>query len=469
MSEKQSIQTLPEVITKRNKSVNLSVILEYDTLDALDEKNETAEDDRTVWLCPETQFVRIAQPYNIGTPATKWFYGRQDILESMADNLHTGTEHDISTIVYGMKRAGKTSLIRRFIKDTIKQRGYNKTHLPVYTDLLKDYRTKKIENNGDFLFLLLDIIAQALNEHGQKSDFSREILSFREEFSQNPFETFSMLLEEVIEAIKPRKLLLVLDEFSTLHDCFSRNILTEEMFGFLSNTIQSTYQLSFIFTGTYVLLEMMREHAFDLAKICNPLMVSFLDDISARKLVVEPVKRDDTNPRRGWLEYNDQVVDRIVAVTNCHPYLIQYLCMQLVDKMNLQKHNTANLNNINEVVDEVVSKPSHSMPMLALWNEFDEPEHQVLAAIAAKINLARNRESLCENDGGTSVAEIASIFKEFGRNKRLEEVVIICSKLVDAEILERSTSEETEFYRITIPLYQMWLKRNKSLTAVFSK
>jgi hypothetical protein len=469
LKDKTPIQTeiFIQPTIAENESIDLSVFLEYDTLTKKNKRAELTKDNRTVWLYPETQFVRIEQPYDISDPATAWFYGRQDLLDSMADNLRSGEKHDISMIIYGMKRAGKTSVVKRFINHTLRQRKLETTHLSIYSDLQTNSRTNMIRSDGDFLFLLLNTIAQGLSSQFQRSQFLLEMSAFENEFQQDAFGTFSFLIENILDSIKPCRLLVVLDEFSSLQEAVNDNTLTERMFGFLSNIIQSTNQLSFIFTGTYTLFEMMREHAFDLAKICTPRLVSFLDDVSARKLVEEPTKRDENKPYKGWLEYNPQVVDRIVTVTNCHPFLIQYVCMQLVENMNIRKHNTVNLNNIDEIINNIVTKPVHEMPMLTLWNEFEPPEHKVLSVIASQSRVILNQAEFDEGRDSVRIDEVARIFKKQGEITTLEEIATICSRLIDAELLESSSLGETDSYKITIPLYQMWLKRNKSLTKIF--
>ncbi|MCP4402778.1 MAG: hypothetical protein GY801_36430 [bacterium] len=144
--------------------------------------------------------------------------------------------------------------------------------------------------------------------------------------------------------------------------------------------------------------------------------------------------------------------------------------MQLVDRMNIRKHNAVNLNNIGEIIEDVVSKPAHNIPMLTLWDEFDIPEHKVLSAIAAKSRVVLNRaDEIGEDKDAVKVSEIVDIFREQRNVKTAEDISTICLRLVDAEVLEKSTSEETDSYKITIPLYQMWLKQNKTLTTVFGK
>jgi len=243
--------------------------------------------------------------------------------------LRTGDEADTSMIVYGLKRAGKTSVVRRFIGHTLQARGLHEIHIPIYVDLLKNSRANSISSNGEFLSFLLDIIVRALSRRQLALPSNLDIV--QQEFQNRPLEAFEGHLEAILHTLGNQRLLLVLDEFSTLYQKVApttgEKMLTAQMFGFLSNTIQGTHQLTFIFTGTYMLLEMMRTYMYDLAKICKPLMITFLDDASARQLIMEPVQRDSSDLSVGWLEYDPRVVDLIVTYTHCHPYLIQYICM----------------------------------------------------------------------------------------------------------------------------------------------
>jgi hypothetical protein len=291
------------------------------------------------------------------------------------------------------------------------------------------------------------------------------LLLAREKFQQQPLDAFDDSLNQILSILGNQRLLLVLDEFSTLNKkvAKSEKVLTSQMFGFLSNTIQNTHQLTFIFTGTYMLLDMMRTHMYDLAKTCQPLMISFLDDASARLLIQEPLQHDPTNLSRGWLEYDLRVVDRIILLTHCHPYFIQYICMHLVSRMNELKYHRVNLNDLDVVVTDILTKPSHVPVMLNLWDEFVAPQHKVLSVIASL--------SHANQHGEVELNEIMNTLQNLGETHQLEEIRGICGSLVDAQLLKDVTSspEQSESYQITIPLYQMWLKQNKSLHSVFNE
>jgi hypothetical protein len=446
------------------ENLNLSLRLTYKTLTVTKKVTELTNDNRKVWLYPETQFLRIAQPYNIGEPATTWFYGRHELLETMADNLHLDNTNDISMIVYGLKRAGKTSVIKRFLEHTLQIKGFNERYIGIYYDLLKDHRARKLRTDEDFLYFLMEIIYTTIPPSVREGKLSINLTAFRGDFQNNPYETFSFLLEEILNAIAPCRLLIALDEFSTLQSQIikakTEGTLTDSLFGFLSNTIQGTNQLTFIFTGTYILLEIMRDHTFDLAKICTPYMVGFLDENSARQLVTEPVKRDPKSEGKGWLEYDPRVVDRIITLTNKHSFLIQYICMQLVQRMNIIKHNDVNLHDIESIIEEIILKPMHATPMLILWNEFDPTQRKVLAVIASKSTPVRE---------WVEVNEIYEEFRNAGDSTGVDEIILLCNSLTDADLLKESTINDTYSFKITIPLYQLWLKQNKPLRSVFGR
>jgi len=58
-----------------------------------------------------------------------------------------------------------------------------------------------------------------------------------------------------------------------------------------------------------------------------PIRISYLDEKSAQQLVVEPILSNVTE--KGKLQLDERVVEKIIYVTNSHPFLIQYLCISL--------------------------------------------------------------------------------------------------------------------------------------------
>lgn len=473
----QTLESLPERAVEQrevfiapqvdvNSNIELNITLRYNTLKQKGMETRLNQSRKTVWLYPETEFIRVAQVYNITEPATTWFYGRRDMLQSMADNLSNepgDLGHNTSMIVYGLKRAGKTSVVKRFITHTLRERRLDDLYIPVYLDFLKDVQIEDIKGDSDFLFLLIETLGRALSPEKRSLIFNDPQILGR--FTTAPQKEFTFLLEKILSLLDRRRILLVLDEFSQLKELLENPTkgtgLSSRMFGFLSNTMQSTNQLVFVFTGTYVLNGMMREHAFDLAKICMPKLISFLDDNSARRLVTEPLAQDKNRPERGYLQFHGDVVDRIVQVTNRHPYLIQYICKLLVERINSEiKHPRVNLNDIDTIIHDVITKPSHDPAFLSFWNDFDATQRKILAIVAE----GRKRNP---SQPWVTINDISDVFRSLRSPISLEDVLRLCTSLEDAEMLERSPGDEA--YRISIPLYQNWLSQNRSVVMLFEQ
>lgn len=440
-------------------TVELLVELKYDTLEVKDKIIYLAPNNRKIQFYPETQFVRISKPYSIGGPATTWFYGRHHLLEMMADNLPLRSGQGTSMIVYGLKRTGKTSVVKRLISHTLVDRNLNTEYLPIYHDLAMSPKTA-FSSDECFLHNLKKIIMDNL-----PSNLCTTLnKSYKEEPDRDyeDFVSFQKFWDAAIKTIGSRRLLLVLDEFSLLNAHITlfkgKEGLSPQLFTYLSNLIQSTDQLVFIFTGTYVLYEMMRQKAQDIAKICYPYLVCYLDEESTRRLIQEPVT---DNLSGSGLYYEPRVVDRLVKVTACHPYLIQLICSYLVDRMNNLKYNIVNLSDIDAVLEDLVNIPAQSQNISAiLWDELDQPQRRLLSVIAAKGN---------QENPWVDLDEILETLKELQPYTLMEDLLKTCSKLEDAELIDKVTADDSTTFKIKIPIHETWLRRTKNLQEVISR
>jgi hypothetical protein len=474
LDPKQSIQREIKIYPANEiiKAIKLDIELRYNTLYRKSVVTTLNENNQKVKLYTDAEFNRIPQLYSISAPATTLFYGRQDKLDNMvgnlrydlddynnriagklADNLRTDGEKDNSMIVYGIKRAGKTSVVKRFIEHTLVERDLLKHYIPIYIDVLADPRSKSISTDHEFLYYLVEVIFEKLPAN-IKNSLNIRPQTFQNEFQTQTFVTFSMILDEILAEIKPMRLLVILDEFSTLRpkfECFSKTML-----GFLSNTIQTTLQLTFVFTGTYMLFDMMREYALDISKFCASSMITYLDENSARKLITEPFARINAS-RNNDIFLDPKVVDQVVKLTNCDPYLIQYLGIQLINRMNDRKSTIINLLDVDEIVNEIVTQPIHHQTLLIMWDEFDISHRKVLSIIADQsTNIQPN----------VKLDEIHKRIIELGDPMPFEKIVEVCSTLTNAELLQRVAGDKPSFV-ISIPLYKMWLKHNQSISVVF--
>ena len=102
------------------------------------------------------------------------------------------------------------------------------------------------------------------------------------------------------------------------------------------------------------------------------LELSFLAPEDARELLTEPVPA---------LHYEPGVVDAIIALTHCQPYLLQAVASDLVNYLNAQKRQTATMADV-AVAKVLVTADAYFHNN---WEECsdDEREREVLRALAA--------------------------------------------------------------------------------------
>jgi tetratricopeptide (TPR) repeat protein len=439
--------------------IQLEARLRYKTADKV-KAVEIDEDKRTVRFFPETEFKAIpTNPYDIQSPAREWFRGRRELLAKMTGNLRGVGANDMPMVIYGLRRAGKTSLVQRFLRDEIASLGLEEIYLPIwvniasgdaeaYSPTVEKFRglgtLKELGTDGDFLKRLIEIMVKAAK--GRVAEVQSLLPSISEmDFNIDPYDTFSTFLDQLLELVGRYKLLLALDEWAGLLNIMSSDAnegITPYLFAFLSNLIQNNENLTFIFSGTPEILRFMELHP-DLEKICVSYKVGYLDEASARRLVRDPVE--------GWFKYGDGCVDHIIYLAHCHPYLIQLLCMLLVSRMNfVVKRPTINLSDIEALEKQVVEG---GQMRAAFWSEFDSDvpgevsdEQKVLFLIAER------------GDDGVwvSVDEIIKSFQRYDHPMSREGLLSACSPLIDAEMLEVNGEE----YRVTIPLFRKWLRTN---------
>jgi hypothetical protein len=108
-----------------------------------------------------------------------------------------------------------------------------------------------------------------------------------------------------------------LDEFERLSEVITATNSRVPL-NFLRNILQHRKQWILLFSGSHRFGE-LPSYWSDYLINTRTVPVSFLDEESARSLIIEPVKDFP-------IIYDASSVDRIIELTNCQPYLIQLIC-----------------------------------------------------------------------------------------------------------------------------------------------
>ncbi len=95
---------------------------------------------------------------------------------------------------------------------------------------------------------------------------------------------------------------------------------------FLRNVLQHRASWTLLFSGSHEPKE-LPDYWSDYLINTRTLRVSYLDEESARELIVQPVE-NFTNI------YEPTAIDTIIHLTRCQPYLVQLTCYEVVELLN---------------------------------------------------------------------------------------------------------------------------------------
>ncbi|MCB9118381.1 MAG: AAA family ATPase [Caldilineaceae bacterium] len=300
-------------------------------------------------------YAPIPNPYVTGAPLraeSPLFVGRAEELALLRAALVKGSETP-AVVLTGPKRMGKTSLLYRL--PAVLGEGF----APVYLDMQGMGFAGGADN---LLHEVAGEVAQALGLEAPPAAADAHDLDF---FTHD-------FLPRVRAALGGRRLLLLLDEFEELEQRVQRGLLPGEFFGYLRHLMQHQPQLAWVFVGTQALADLPAAHWDGLFSGAIHRAVGLLDDANAARLIVEPV--------RGFLEYDDLAIDKILRLTAGHPYFVQVLCHAVIFDANRERRTVVTAHDVEAAVPRALEMSEAHL--LALWRELP-PAEQAAARAAA--------------------------------------------------------------------------------------
>ncbi|MCI0393562.1 MAG: ATP-binding protein [Chloroflexi bacterium] len=300
----------------------------------------------------------IDNPYIIGVPLSEQqalFVGRTDISGRIEQLLLDRRRPPI--LLYGQRRMGKTSLLNNL------SRLLPSTIVPLFVDLQGP--ASRAAGHAGFLYNLARGLANAGRQHGLVlPPLSREALA------SDPFTIFDEWLDSVEAALGARLALLALDELEALEEALGTGRFEEgPVLGMLRHLIQHRPKFKVLLSASHTLEELQRWSSY-LINV-QVVQVGYLQENEARQLIERPVQ--------GFaLRYQPEAVARVLALTRCHPFLVQLLCAEIVALKNEQAPAVRRLATVADVEAAVPEALGHGSFFFA-----DIERNQVDAAGAA--------------------------------------------------------------------------------------
>ena len=326
-------------------------------------------------------YEEIPNPYIFGNPVrpeekSRLFVGRRDIIREIESNLANISQKP-TLFLHGRRRVGKSSVLINL------PRFLGKQYVSAYIDC-QDVRTT--ESPVSFCFTLSMSISNSLKDRG----FSIEH-PLLESFQKNPFTILGNWFDKIEKTLETENklILLALDEYEKLEESILRGNLSIEILDQLRNIIQHRKHFVVLITGSKELNELELNWS-DYLISARTIKLGYLSKDEARILITNPIDDFSLNYEGGE---NGEVVNKIIDVTSCQPYLVQALCFDLVNYLNSQHRKEARMDDIDTVIEKVLISAGNYF--YYIWNsECSEKEKEILKRLVNNLPLKGDEEEI---------------------------------------------------------------------------
>ena len=277
---------------------------------------------------------RRFNPYVAGAPVLDedLFMGRDQLVDRILQTVHNN-----SLLLYGERRIGKTSLQHHLKKRLLQLDDPEYEFFPVYIDLQGTPEDKFFATLAEDTFHELEPLLDGL-EPGRAGGGQTQ--GVRED---KPYTHRDLVrdLRGVIKKLKARakkkvKLVLLIDEVDELNEYdpkINQKLRSLFMKSFAENLVS-------VVSGVAIKKQWQRE---------GSPWYNFFEEIE-----VKPFRRADAEeliekPIRGIFKLEDGLTDRIIEITSGKPYLIQKLCIALVNRLYEQGRRRITLEDVEAV------------------------------------------------------------------------------------------------------------------------
>jgi predicted transcriptional regulator len=161
------------------------------------------------------------------------------------------------------------------------------------------------------------------------------------------------------------------------------------------------------------------------------LKVGFLQKAEAYRLITRPVPDYPSEQILG-----EEVVEEIIRVTGCHPFLVQAVCSKLIDLLNIDNRDWAELPDVAEAMHQVLESWWDTY-FQDLWERTSQEQKLCLFA------LQKHR---------------CSTIQEIVQQSQLEEKTVryTLNILLRRDLVLR----DHDSYQISAPIFEEWVKHH---------
>ncbi|MGK7946326.1 MAG: hypothetical protein AB4058_17845 [Microcystaceae cyanobacterium] len=320
----------------------------------------------------------VLNPFQYGNPVRlqqkDLFKGRQAFADDIVRRI---LNRDRPTLVlYGPRRCGKTSFLYNL------PRLFPSDLLPVFLDLQSAAITT---SEADFCQGLVRAIYKDSRGQGVQLPTPPK----RNEFKESPYTVLEDWLDEALEQLGERRILLNWYEFEKIGAAIKEKRLTLRLFDELRHLIQHYDQLAFLFSGVKTLDEIGPHWSSYFISVV-PIEMLYLEPKEAEQLLRDP------DPEF-TLSYDTGIVETVLQLTHYQPYLLQLLGAAMVTQANLNQTDIITPKLLETAIKEALTwgEPYFTN----IWTEFTgESEADILVGQQLLFDLGQGKQPPRERD-----------------------------------------------------------------------
>ncbi|MFC1844052.1 hypothetical protein ACFLZ5_04620 [Thermodesulfobacteriota bacterium] len=435
------ILNLPEKLT--HNITNLSFLIRVKIGDFYQYKEGRRIE---VGIKPSLNRANFNNPYTPGSAVSRLnFIGRDKEITRIRSTLLGDSDQRV-LILYGIRRIGKTSILKYIKSDS----DVTKQFIPILWDVEE---FPKSGSSSKFIIELIEKIVAALPRKVRK-----KVAFSRGEIQKNPFYELEKFLSSISEPLYPQKLLLLFDETDKLLSIIRQNeeiqkqeskILTPSE-AFLSEVIGALRKATMVFDFVYIIFAGLpdildQEYQSRLFGLADPIEIKAFDPQDAEKVI---------SVGKNILKIETPEKNAILNISGMQPYLLQVLCSELFNRMKYAGRDILTEFDLKETVKRIIEKDSIFTDYKSLIG-IDNEDYLYGLALAHRVTLDRRKYVSCR--------EIQEALTRVGVEATIKEILAILSSFnigTTRPFVERDPHNKERF-RLIIGLLGDYLIKKK--------
>ena len=373
-------------------------------------------------IAVETEYDYIQNLYSTApVMMNSEFYGREREKQEIMNFLNDIT-YNTSIVMHGLKRVGKTSMLRYIERGMLESQIY----IPIY---------KSAQSIGDLNAIgnmFVRSVIETLESRGITDEEFRRYQEYN--YDQSPellYEFYQYLQNSNI--MQGKRILFMADEIEEIFDNVDRGLINRRFYKVLRVTLQELTSVRFIFCGADHLTDILYNHALaDVFEITKRVIISRIEEEAMRQMIYEPAKD------KIW--YTPHAMDRIWYYTKGHTFYSKHICSKIIDILNEESRTTAYAYDVDMALKQIMRITEY---FIYLSRFFSENDSKVVKLLCDNLKCAGDKISL-------DILE--SSYQGIGLTDSL-------TGLEFKDIIEKTERFDGDYYQFSIEMFRLWYSK----------